>query len=310
MAESRTAVIAALVGNTSLAVLKGISAAATGSAAMLAETFHSVADTGNQILLLLGLRLARRPPDDAHRFGHGRNVYFWAFVVSVMLFSLGGAFAIWEAIHKLAQGGAHATSMWSYVVLGGAFLFEAGSLGVALHALREVRGDVPLRQFWRDNRDPTLTTVVLEDSAALVSLVVAAVGLLLSHATGRAVWDAAASATIGVLLIAVALLLAFENYSLIIGESAPADVQNTMAEAIRSDPSVDGLASLHTMHLGPDAVLVVARVRFRPDLSVAAVERAVGRLEARIAPLAGSQTTPRMIVIEPAPPASDVGLAA
>lgn len=122
-------------------------------------------------------------------------------------------------------------------------------------------------------------------------------------------WDAAASATIGVLLIAVALLLAFENYSLIIGESAPADVQNRIAEAIRSHPSVHG-ASLHTMHLGPDAVLVVARVTFRPDLSVAAVEGAAGRLEARIAPLAGSQTTPRMIVIEPASPASDVGLAA
>jgi len=277
---------------------------------MLAETFHSIADTGNQILLLLGLRLARRPPDDAHRFGHGRNVYFWAFVVSVMLFTLGGAFAIWEAINKLRQGGVHATSLWSYVVLAGAFVFEAASLGVALHTLSEVRGAVPLRRFWRDNRDPTLTTVVLEDSAALLSLVVAAAGLFLSHATGRAVWDAAASATIGVLLIAVALLLAFENYSLIIGESAPGGVQQRIAAAIRGDASVKALVSLHTMHLGPDAVLVVARVAFRPDLSVAAVEAAVGRLEARIAPLAGAQTTPRMIVVEPAAPPSDIGAAA
>lgn len=310
MAESRTAVIAALVGNTGLAVLKGVSAAATGSAAMLAETFHSVADTGNQLLLLLGLRLAHRPPDDAHRFGHGRNVYFWAFVVSIMLFTLGGAFAIWEAIHKLTQGGAHAPSIWSYVVLGGAFVFEAASLSVAVHSLRKVKGDVPLRRFWRDNRDPTLTTVVLEDSAALLSLLVAAAGLGLSHATGRATWDAAASATIGVLLIAVALLLAFENYSLIIGESAPSDVERRIAAVIRGDPSVHGLVSLHTMHLGPESVLVVARVTFRRDIAVAEIEAAVTRLERRIAPLAGSQTTARMIVIEPASPASDVDLAA
>ena len=310
MAESKTAVVAALVGNASLAALKGVSAASTGSAAMLAETFHSIADTGNQVLLLLGLRLARRPPDDAHRFGHGRNVYFWAFVVSVMLFSLGGAVAIWEAIEKLAHGGAHAPSTWSYVVLGGAFVFEAGSLGVALHSLREVKGDVAFRRWWHDNRDPTLTTVVLEDAAALLSLGVAAAGLSLSQATGNAVWDAVASAVIGVLLIAVAVLLAFENYSLIIGESAAADVEARIAAAIRADAAVADIASLHTMHLGPDAVLVVARVSFRPELRVADVEAAVARLEDRIAPLAGSETTRRMIVIEPGSRTSDVDLAA
>lgn len=310
MAESKTAVIAALAGNGSLAVLKGISAAVTGSAAMLAETFHSIADTGNQVLLLLGMRLAQRPPDEAHRFGHGRNVYFWAFVVAVMLFSLGGAFAIWEAVQKFRHGGEHASSIWSYAVLAGAFLFEAGSLAVALHSLRQVKGDVPLRRFWRDNRDPTLTTVVLEDSAALLSLVVAAAGLAMSHVTGSAAWDAAASATIGVLLIAVALLLAFENYSLIIGESAPADVQQRIADAIGAEPGVSRLVGLHTMHLGPDAVLVVARVQFRSDLHVADIEAAVERLEQRIAPLAGSETTRRMIVVEPAAGAADVSLAA
>jgi cation diffusion facilitator family transporter len=310
MAESKTAVVAALAGNASLAVLKGISAAATGSAAMLAETFHSIADTGNQVLLLLGLRLAQRPADEAHRFGHGRNIYFWAFVVAVMLFTLGGAFAIWEAVQKLRHGGAHAPSIWSYVVLAGAFLFEAGSLTVALHSLREVKGDVPLGRFWRDNRDPTLTTVVLEDSAALLSLVVAAAGLLMSQLTGRAAWDAAASAIIGVLLILVALVLAFENYSLIIGESAPGDVQQRIARAIGTDASVARLVSLHTMHLAPDAVLVVARVKFRPDLRVSDIEASVERLEARIAPLAGAQTTRRMIVIEPAAGAADVSRAA
>jgi cation diffusion facilitator family transporter len=310
MAESKTAVIAALAGNTSLAVLKGISAAATGSAAMLAETFHSIADTGNQVLLLLGLRLAKRPPDDAHRFGHGRNVYFWAFVVAVMLFSLGGAFSIWEAINKFRQNGPHTSSVWSYVVLGGAFVFEAGSLAVALHALREAKGDVPLRRFWRDNRDPTLTTVVLEDSAALLSLVVAAAGIFLSQATDNPLWDAGASAIIGVLLIAVALLLAFENYSLIIGESAASEVEAAIAAAVRADPAVRQLVSLHTMHLGPQAVLVVVRVRFRADITISEVEAAVARLEERIAPLAGPETTRRMIAIEPGSAATDTGIAA
>ena len=309
MAESKTAVFAALAGNGALAILKGISAAATGSAAMLAETFHSIADTGNQLLLLLGLRLAGRAPDEERPFGHGRNVYFWAFVVSVMLFSLGGAFAIWEAVNKLLRGGTHDTSLWSFIVLGGAFVFEAGSLAVALHSVRRAKGDVPLPEFWRDNRDPTLTTVVLEDSAALLSLLVAGTGIWLSHATGNAVWDAAASGTIGVMLIAVALLLAFENYSLIIGESAPAGTEAAIRAALSSDPAVRQLISLHTMHLGPSAVLVVAQVKFRPEAALADVEAAVARLEARIAPLAGSDTTRRMVVIEPASP-PDIAVAA
>jgi cation diffusion facilitator family transporter len=299
-------VIAALAGNALLAVLKGTSAAATGSAAMLAETFHSIADTGNQVLLLLGLRLARRPPDESRPFGHGRNVYFWAFVVSVMLFTLGGAFAIWEAVNKLLHPGDHDTSVWSYVVLLGAVVFETGSLAVAVRAVREAKGDTPLRQFWRDNRDPTLTTVVLEDTAALVSLVVAAAGIGLSHAAGNAVWDAIASAIIGIILIAVALMLAFENYSLIIGESMSPGMQARIGELIRADPAVEDLIALHTMHIGPHAVLVVAQVKFRPEVTLGEIEAAVERLERSIMPLAGSETTRRMIVIEPTPFARDV----
>ena len=310
MAESRTAVIAALTGNGLLAVLKGTSAAVTGSAAMLAEIFHSIADTGNQILLLLGLRLAHRPPDPLHPFGHGRNVYFWAFVVSMMLFSLGGAFAIWEAVSKLTHPGPHESSIWSYVVLGGAFVFETGSLVVAVRSVREAKGGTPLGQFWRDNRDPTLTTVVLEDSAALLSLAIAAVGLELSRVSGNAVWDAAASATIGTILIVVALLLAFENYSLIIGESMSPVTTSRIKDLIKADPAVDDLLGLHTMHIGPNAVLVVAQVRFRGELTVAEIEGAVSRIEQSIMPLAGAQTTRRMIVIEPTASSRDVATAA
>jgi cation diffusion facilitator family transporter len=305
LAESKTAVIAALAGNAALAALKGTTAAITGSAAMLAETFHSVADTGNQVLLLLGLRLADRPPDPSHPFGHGRNVYFWAFVVSAMLFSLGGGFSIWEGARKFLYHEAPHPSFWSYVVLGGACVFESASLTVALHSLRQAKGEVPLRQFWRDNRDPTLITVVLEDSAALVSLGVAAAGIGLSGAAGNMVWDAAASGIIGLILIAVALLLAFENYSLLIGEASSEATQDKIAVVIAADPAVENLVSLHTMHLGPRAVLVVAQVKFHSHVAAAGLAQAVARLERRIMPLAGEQTTRRMIVIEPALSAPD-----
>jgi cation diffusion facilitator family transporter len=215
--ESRGAVLAALPGNGALAILKGIATVMTGSAAMLAETFHSVADTGNQVLLMLGLRLSRRPPDAAHPFGHGRDVYFWAFVVAMMLFSVGGAFSLWEGIDKFRHPTSHASFGVGYGVLGGAFVFEASSLGVALHVLRkEVRGR-SVWSYFRQSRDPTLTTVVLEDTAALTSIVIAAAGLALAQATGVSAWDAAASFLIGLVLIVVAIFLAIENYSLLIG---------------------------------------------------------------------------------------------
>src|SRR5215469_9392863 len=189
MAESRTAAMAALLGNAALAVMKGVAAVSTGSAAMVAETFHSVADTGNQVLLFLGLRLSERPPDRAHGFGHGRDVYFWAFVVSLMLFSLGGAFSIWEGVRKLLHGDPHEGSRWwSYAVLVGAFLFESSSLVVAWRALASARGRKSLRGFWRDNRDPTVPTVVFEDTAALISLGIAALGIWLSEVTGAVLW--------------------------------------------------------------------------------------------------------------------------
>jgi len=171
VAESKAAVTAALIGNAALAVMKGVAAASTGSAAMLAETFHSIADTGNQVLLFVGMRLSERPPDRRHGFGHGKDVYFWAFVVSLLLFSLGGAFSIWEGVHKLLGGGEHGGSVWwSYAVLVVGFVFESLSLAVALRALLKAKGRKSLRGYWRDNRDPTIPTVVLEDTAALVSL--------------------------------------------------------------------------------------------------------------------------------------------
>jgi len=152
--ESKTAVVAAFVGNAALAILKGVTAAMTGSAAMLAETCHSLADTGNQILLFVGMRLSQRPPDRARPFGYGMNTYFWSFVVSAMLFTLGGAFSIWEAVHKFIRPAENAASPAAFFVLAGAFVFEAMSLGVALHSIASQRRGMPLLRFVRETRDP------------------------------------------------------------------------------------------------------------------------------------------------------------
>ena len=296
--ESKTAVIAALAGNAALTLLKGVTAAMTGSAAMLAETFHSAADTGNQILLFLGMRLSQRPPDRNHPFGYGMNTYFWAFVVSTMLFTVGGAFSIWEAVHKLRQPAADVASPAAFFVLGGAFVFEAMSLAVALHSVHTARGDAPLLRFVRESRDPTLPTVLLEDSAALLSILVAAAGLGLAHVTMQPRWDAAASAVIGCILIAVASFLAYENYSLLLGEPATAEQEDAVHARLAADPAVREILSLHTMHLGPTAVLVSARVWFRSELTAAQIEEAVRRLEDAARAALPPGTRRRMILIE------------
>ena len=299
-AESRTAVAAAFIGNAALALLKGVAAAVTGSASMLAETFHSIADTGNQALLFLGMRLARRPPDRRHPFGHGHDVYFWAFVVSMMLFSVGGGFSIWEGVRHIRHPPEVASRAWAYGVLAGAIVFEAGSLAVALVSLRRVKGRRSVREYWRDARDPTLLTVVCEDSAALVALGVAGAGNALAQLTGRPAWDAAASIVIGLILIGIATLLALENYSLLLGETAPAHVRRTIERVLRDDGAVRAVRELRTMHLGPRSLLVVASVELAPGLETSSIETAIARLRSRIAEALGEATSPRLIVIEPA----------
>lgn len=300
MEESRTAVVAALLGNGSLAVLKGIAAAFTGSAAMLAETFHSIADTGNQVLLLVGMHWARRPADAAHPFGHGKNVYFWSFVVSMLLFTIGGAFSLWEGIRHWLHPVERTATLWAYGVLAGSFVFESISLGVAVHGLRREAGSRSLREYWRENRDPTLITVLLEDSAALVSLVIAATGLGMSHHTGEGAWDAGASGAIGLLLLTVAVVLATESYSLLLGERAPVWVERAIREVVTAAPEVAGVAELHTMSLGPRRVLVVLGVRLAPALSASDVAEAVDRLQQRVIDRLDGMTDRRLVVIEPA----------
>ena len=299
MSESRTAVVAAFAGNGALAILKGVGALVTGSAAMLAETCHSIADTGNQCLLFLGMRLAERPPDDDHPFGYGKDVYFWGFVVSMMLFSLGGAVSVWEGVRHYLHPVRKEISLWAYGGLAAGFAFESASFAIAFRGLRRVKGSRSLRAYWRESRDATLLTVLLEDSAALISLTIAVVALWLTAHTGNGTWDAAGSALIGLVLLGVAVVLAFENYSLLLGERASRRVEETIRGIVSSDQAVTGISALHTMHLGPTRILIVVEARFAPELRAPDVERAVERVQRRIIEILGHRTDSRLIVIEP-----------
>jgi cation diffusion facilitator family transporter len=302
MAESTTAVVAALVGNGALAVLKGISAAFTGSAAMLAETFHSLADTGNEVMLLIGLHASERPADPRHPFGHGMEVYFWAFVVSMLLFTLGGAWAIWEAVRHALHPVDKQASWWSYAVLGGGAVFESASLAVAVRGLGQAKGDRTLSEYWRESRDPTLITVMLEDTAALVSLAIAAAGIWIASQTGNGLWDAAASGLIGVLLLAVAVVLAVENHSLLLGEAAPARVQATIRGVVARVPGVRAIRELHTMHLGPERLMVVLSIEFAEDLRAPGVAEAAAEAQRAVRDALAGTSDARLIAIEPALP--------
>jgi cation diffusion facilitator family transporter len=298
--ESKAAVAAALFGNGALAILKGVAAAMTGSASMLAEMFHSIADTGNQALLFLGMRLGRRPPDERHPFGHGKDVYFWAFVVSVMLFTLGGALSIWEGVRHYLHPSERQSLVWAYGVLGGGIMFEGISLGVAIRSLWRAKGSRSVREYWRDTRDPTLITVVCEDFAALASLFIAMAGIGIGAWTGNVVWDAIASMLIGLILLGVAVFLAFENYSLLLGETAPPHVERRIDRVVEEERGVRRVRELRTMHLGPHALLIVASVEFAPELDTAGIEHAVARLHERLGQALDDTTNPRLIVIEPA----------
>jgi cation diffusion facilitator family transporter len=299
-AERKQAVVAAFLGNLALTIVKGIAAAMSGSTALLAETLHSIADMGNEALLFLGMRLAQRPPDETHPLGHGRDMYFWAFIVSALLFSVGGCFAIWEAVESLLHPVPHASYGLGYAVLAFAFVFESASLTVGLRSFVLEKGRRTLRDYIRDLRDPTVLVVVLEDTAALISIAIAAGGLLLAEVTGNTAWDATASVLIGLLLIAVAGFLAYDNYSLLIGETASPEATALIRGAVARERTALALTGLRTLHIGPDALFVALRVRFREDLRTPELEAAVARLKGEVAAVLNGMTRPQLVVVEPA----------
>jgi cation diffusion facilitator family transporter len=278
---SRRAVLAALLANLGIAVAKFAAFALTGATALLAEAIHSVADSGNEALLALGGRRSRREATAEHPFGYARERYFYAFVVALVLFSLGSLFAIYEGVDRLAHPRDVGSPVVGFAVLAVAFVLESLSLRTATRAAREQRGDASWWRFIRTTKAPELPVVLLEDFAGLVGLLLAALGLTLTVATGDPTYDAAASVAIGALLGVIAALLAVETQSLLIGEAAsPAD-QAAIRAAIVTSPDIDRLIHLRTQHLGPEDLLVAAKIDLAPraDRDTA---RAIDRVEARI----------------------------
>lgn len=288
--ESPRAVLAALLANVGVAATKILAWALTGASSMLAEAIHSLADSGNQVLLLVGGQRARRRPSREHPFGYDRERYVYAFLVSIVLFTVGGLFALYEAWHKLSdvRAGHHdelLTSRWWWIpiaVLVAALAMESLSLRTAVREASGVRGDLGWVAFVRRTKVPELPVVLLEDFAALLGLSFALLGVGLALLTKSGYWDAAGTAAIGLLLVAVAVVLGTETKSLLLGEAATLEVQADIVAAI--EQCGDGLSLIHvrTLQLGPSSVLVAGKIAVEPDVPAAEIATAIDAAEARI----------------------------
>jgi cation diffusion facilitator family transporter len=276
------AIIAALLANLGIAVTKFIAYLLTNSSSMLAESVHSLADTGNQVLLLIGGKRARRAASETHQFGYGRARYVYGFIVSIILFTLGGLFALYEAWHKWADP--HPIDSWQWVpivVLLAAVAMESFSFRTAIREANHVRGSQTWPQYVRGAKAPELPVVLLEDAGALIGLVFALVGVSMTLITGDGRWDALGSAAIGVLLVVIAIVLAIEMNSLLLGESASPE-QGRAIEAALVGPGVASVIHLRTLHLGPDEILVAAKVEVEHTGTAAEIARAIDDAEARV----------------------------
>jgi cation diffusion facilitator family transporter len=279
--EAPIAVYGAMAANGVIAVAKGIVALYTGSSAMFSECIHALVDTANEGLLLHGMKNSARKPDQAHPFGYGKELYFWSLIVAVALFGIGGGLTFFEGVTHITG---HAPEergnvMWNYAVIAIALIAEGISWTIAL---REFLPSVKNKRLWqalRGAKDPTTVTVIFEDSAALVGLLFALIGIALSEITGSPLWDGIASMMIGLTLASVAILLAYESRSLLIGEAADPQVIESIRQIAREDADVVEAGRPLTMHFGPDEVLLNLDVRFRSDLSSEAIMGAVDRLE-------------------------------
>jgi cation diffusion facilitator family transporter len=292
---SRRAIAAAFIANLGIAISKFVAFALTGAASMLAEAIHSVADTGNQALLFLGGKRARRSPTAAHPFGYGRERYFWAFIVALILFSLGSLFAIYEGVNKLIHPHEIEDPAVAFAVLGVAVVLESFSLRTAVHETRRVKGNRTWWRFIRTSKVPELPVVLLEDVGALTGLVFAIAGVALATATDEPAWDALGSIAIGLLLGVIAIILAIEMKSLLIGEAASPEVEQQIRAALTEDTDVRHLIHLRTEHLGPEDLLVAAKVDLG-DTSSRELAAAIDDLEARIR---SRVPHARLIYIEP-----------
>lgn len=280
---STKAVFAALFANLGIGVAKFVAYVFTSSSSMLAEAIHSVADTSNQALLLLGNRRAAQDATPKHPFGFGRERYFWSFIVALVLFTLGGLFAVYEGWHKLGEGRHEVRNFqWAIGILLLGVVLEGYSLLTAARESRPLKGRATWWEFIRRSRTPELPIVLLEDFGALTGLVLALTGISVSALTNDSRWDAYATIGIGMLLVGIATVLVFEMKSLLIGESALAPTRKAIVEAIEGTADVSKVLHMRTQHIGPDELLIAAKVQFKRGLDTAGVAATIDRAEQRI----------------------------
>ena len=276
------AILAAMAANAGIAVAKFVAYLVTGSASMLAESIHSVADTSNQGLLLLGGRRARRLADDRHQFGYGRERYFWAFVVAMVLFALGGLFSIYEGVEKIRHPHEVESLGWAIGVLVFAIVAESLSFRTAIVEARTVKGRRSWWEFVRKSRSPELPVVLLEDAGALIGLVFALIGVGLAAITGNVVWDGIGTLAIGVLLVAISIVLTVEMKSLLIGEAATEEHVTALVTAVERVSSVNRVIDLKTQHIGPEELLVAGKLEFDHSLTNPQLSDAIDEVERSI----------------------------
>lgn len=279
-------VIAALAVNVAIAAFKFIAAGVTRSSAMLAEAFHSTADTANQIFLLVGMRKSARPPDREHPFGYGPETYFWSFLVALCIFLLGGAFSVYEGLHKILHRHDATQELgdprWAYIVLGVSILLETYSFTVAMKEFGHIRAGRGIRRTLEDTRDPTVLTVLFEDLAALFGLFVALGGIVAARQTGDLVWDGVASIVVGLALGAVAFVLGRDTKSLLIGQSVSDADEARIRTIVCAHRDVVDLVHLRTMHMAPEEVLAAIKVRFIGNLDTRTLELRINEIEAAL----------------------------
>src|ERR687883_2053121 len=282
------AVLGALLANGLITVLKFVAAGITGSSGMMAEALHSLADTTNQVFLLFGLRFYKRPASEKHPFGYGKERFFWSFIAAIFIFGVGATYALYEGYQKIWHPHAPEHLNWAYWVLGISFVLEAASIAVALkQEMDEAKHEgLSFREYLRESKDPTAKTVLFEDSAALVGILIAAAGLYLSEhragPRGGAYWDGVASIAIGGVLAVVAFALARSSRGLLLGEAATEKAREAIRRAILSHPNVCEVVELLTMHLAPKQILINAHVNFRDELETDDIEQTINEIERSI----------------------------
>ncbi len=280
--HSKLTIYGALIANSTIAVVKFVAAYFTGSSSMISEGIHSLVDTGNQTLLLLGMKRSQLPPSPMHRFGHGKELYFWSLIVSILIFGLGGGMSIYEGILHILHPAELQKVHWNYIVLGAGIVFEGASFIYAVHAFKKANPGA--KSFYRAlqrSKDPGLFVIIYEDAAAVLGLFLALAGVFLTSVTGNPIYDGAASILIGVELAIVAVILIIESRNLLIGESADPEIVSGIKSLVHADPDVKEMETMKSMHFGPDQILVVMKIKFKAQ-ALKDIPSALGRLKSSI----------------------------